>query len=71
LAAKSETSYIYEAFINDLNDAGRLGYENATQIENGFTVWYLNKLGFDWPEIDIVYLTKYIEYFREIGYLTV
>jgi thioester reductase-like protein len=71
VAAKSDMGYVYEAFINDLNESGRLNYENATIIENAFTAWYLNRFGFEWPEVDADYLTKYIQYFRKIGYLEV
>lgn len=34
-----------------------------------FTVAYLNKLGFKWPEIDINYIRKYINYFNSINFL--
>ena len=36
-----------------------------------FTVEYLRKLGFEWSDIDFEYIKRYIEYFREIGYLEV
>lgn len=34
-----------------------------------FTTQYLETLGFSWPEIDFEYIQKYIEYFKNIGYL--
>ena len=41
------------------------------RIENDFTVEYLRKLGFEWSDIDFEYIKRYIEYFRNIGYLEV
>jgi thioester reductase-like protein len=71
VAAQSSMGYVYEAFINDMNEAGRLNYENATVIENAFTVWYLNKTGFTWSDVDEEYIKRYVTYFREIGFLDV
>ena len=34
-----------------------------------FSVQYLNKIGFNWPEINKEYITKYIEYFKNINLL--
>ena len=65
------TEYIFEAFQNDMDGQGRLLYDSNIRIDNDFTVWFLNKLGFAWNEIDREYIRGYVEYFREIGYLTV
>lgn len=71
IAMATDTAYIYEAFAADMDEENRLVYDSNIQIANDFTVWYLNKLGFDWPEIDLEYLRKYIDYFRNLGYLGV
>lgn len=63
------TEYIFEAFQNDMDGQGRLLYDSNIRIDNDFTVWFLNKLGFAWNEIDMEYIRGYVEYFREIGYL--
>jgi amino acid adenylation domain-containing protein/thioester reductase-like protein len=70
-ARQAGTEYIYEALMNDMDSDNRLVYESNIRIENDFTAWYLNMLGFDWPEVDVGYLTRYVEYFREIGLLGV
>ena len=53
----------------DEND--KLNYDSNIRIENDFTVEYLRKLGFEWNDIDFEYIKKYVEYFRNIGFLEV
>lgn len=67
LSMQKEKAHIYEAFINDFNEASQINYNSNILIENDFTVEYLKCLGFEWSDIDIEYLRKYIEYFRKIG----
>lgn len=55
--------------ITDL-DRNRLLNLIANVLPNSdFTVAYLDKLGFKWPEIDINYIKKYIDYFDSINFL--
>lgn len=61
--------HIFETFINDMDENDQLNYDSNIRIENDFTVKYLKLLGFEWSDIDIDYLRKYVEYFRKIGYL--
>ena len=70
-AKQSGAEYIFETFINDMDEDDKLNYDSNIRIENDFTVEYLRKLGFEWSDIDFEYIKKYIEYFREIGYLEV
>ena len=68
-AKQSGMEHIFETFINDMDENDQLNYDSNIRIENDFTVEYLRKLGFEWSDIDIDYLRKYVEYFRKIGYL--
>jgi hypothetical protein len=70
-AMSSEQSYVYEAFMNDLDDDGKLAYDSNIHIQNDFTLSYLKQLGFEWSEIDYEYVKGYLDYFREIGYLKI
>lgn len=70
-AKQSGTEYIFEIFINDMDEDDKLNYDSNIRIENDFTVEYLRKLGFEWSDIDFEYIKRYIEYFRNIGYLEV
>lgn len=62
-----DTEYIFETFINDVDENGRLNYDSNIRVENNFTVQYLHQLSFKWSEINFDYIKKYIEYFKRIG----
>ncbi len=47
--------------INDLDKDNNLIYKTNLHIKNNFTLKLLNKLDFDWPEIDIEYIKKIIK----------
>ena len=68
-AKQTGTEHIFETFINDMDENDQLNYDSNIRIENDFTVQYLKLLGFEWSDIDIEYLRKYVEYFKNIGYL--
>ena len=70
-AKQDSTEYIYEAFQNDIDEQGYLVYDSNIHIENNFTLCFLKKVGFEWNETDIRYISGYIDYFRKIGYLEV
>lgn len=69
LSKQKEKAHIYEAFINDFNEVSQINYDSNIRIENDFTVQYLKQLGFEWSDIDIDYLRKYVEYFKIMGVL--
>ncbi|MCF0125945.1 MAG: amino acid adenylation domain-containing protein [Clostridia bacterium] len=54
--------------ITDLNSNKLFVIENNVFINSNFTNAYLNKLNFNWPNIDNNYIEKYINYFKEIKY---
>ena len=66
-AKEKEREYIFETFINEMNSENRLIFNN-THIETYFTAHYLHQLGFDWVKIDMEYVSKYMGYFKKIGY---
>ena len=68
-AQQSGMEYVFETFINDMDENEQLNYDSNIRIENDFTVQYLKILGFEWTEIGIEYLEKYVEHFRKIGYM--
>ncbi len=68
-AKQTDMEHIFETFINDMDENDQLNYDSNIRIENDFTVQYLKQLGFEWSDIGIDYLRKYVEYFKKIGYL--
>ncbi len=68
---QSNTEYIFEAFQNDMDEKGQLVYDTNIRIKNDFTVWFLNKTGFEWNKTDIEYIRGYVDYFHKLGYLEV
>ena len=67
-ATQSGKEYIFETFINDLDENYHLNYGSNIQINSDFSVEYLKRLGFEWKETDAEYIRKYVAYFRKIGY---
>jgi hypothetical protein len=66
-----DKSHIREALIHDINADGKLGFQSRITLNNDFTTERLARCGFKWPETSVGYLTRYIEYFRNIGFLEV
>lgn len=66
---RSPQEYIFEALSNDLNQNDILQYDSNIRIENSFTVRYLHRIGFEWPEIDYAYIEGYLRYFEQLGYI--
>lgn len=66
--AQNDKKYIQETFVTDINESKQLSYESNIQMKNDFTVSYLEKLGFEWPDIELEYIKKYIRYFQNLGY---
>ena len=64
----SQQSHIFEALLNDLDQNDQIQYDSNIRIENSLTVQYLQRLGFEWPEIDSAYIEGYLRYFTRLGY---
>ena len=66
--AVNETHNIKESFIHDLNKNGDFNYSGNITLNNDFTALHLKRCGFEWPKINMDYLTRYVEYFRGLNY---
>ncbi len=53
--------HIYESFINEIDEDGKICVEIDIEPSSEQTVKVLSELGFKWPEIDLAYIQKYIE----------
>lgn len=67
----SKAEHVFEAFQNDMDEHGHLGFHENVQVDNEFTLWFLKQAGFEWNETDAEYIQGYIEYFRRMGSLDV
>ena len=52
--------------VTDLNSNKLFNLNANILLDNDFSILYLHKLGFDWPEIDDKYIKQYIIYFKQI-----
>ncbi len=68
-AQQSGMEFVFETFINDLDSNDQIIYDSKIRIENDFTVHYLKRLGFEWTDIGLDYLERYMGFFEKIGYL--
>lgn len=59
--AHSNKRDILAGIINDLGKNNELNYLSNIKIKCDYTISYLKKIGFEWPEIEDKYIIKYIE----------
>lgn len=55
--------------VSDLSINKSLSYNNLLSVDSTFTIEYLNKVDFAWPEIDVEYLAKVLGYMKEVGFI--
>lgn len=56
--------------ITDINSDGNLDYSIPVKATAHITEEYLKMLGFSWPDIEIEYIRKIVDYLKKIGYFT-
>jgi len=55
--------------INDLSSDKKLSYESNVNVKSNFSIRFLEKIGFTWPEIDENYIIKYVKYIRKNNFI--
>lgn len=60
---------ILSGIIYDLDDNKKLIYTYDVRLHADFTEQYLNKISFEWKEINSEYIIKYINYFKKIKFI--
>ena len=60
---------ILSGILRDFDVNRRLVYESKVKLRSEFTIEYLSKIGFKWPNIDEKYLVKFLDYFCSTGYI--
>lgn len=54
---------------SDLSVSKGLNYSNTISVDSTFTINYLIKTGFVWPEIDINYFSVFLSYMLEVSFI--
>lgn len=60
-----------EGIVIDINDNFEIEYVDNIKIKNDKTIKILQNLNYKWPNIDEVYLNKFISYLIDIGFLNI
>ena len=63
------SSHILSGILRDFDSDGKLLRETKIKFNCEFTVEYLKRIGFNWPEINEEYIVKFLNYFKENGYI--
>ena len=61
---------ILSGIINDFDSDKKLQYESDVKLDNHFSNLVLRDIGFEWPEISKEYIFKYLNYLKNIGYIS-
>lgn len=68
VSGKDEESEILRGIITDVGTDGRLNYNIPVKATANITAKYLKMLGFEWPDIEIEYVKKIVNYLNSINY---
>ncbi|HHW93444.1 MAG TPA: amino acid adenylation domain-containing protein [Clostridiaceae bacterium] len=53
--------FIYESFINEIGEDGKICLEIDIEPSSEQTVNILSHIGFEWPKVDLAYIQRYLE----------
>lgn len=69
VAVDEEKKKLLMGIINDLGQNKALDFSSLINIDSTLTINNLKQLGFEWPQIDGVYLEKITSYMKTKGYI--
>lgn len=69
LLKQDGSSKILSGIIKDFDHNMHLVYKSNIKLKSDFTIEFLSKLGFNWPSIDVKYLTQFFDYFCSLHYI--
>lgn len=70
LSSNEEHQKRITGIINDFTDDDDFVYNHILKTSNDLTCEYLQNLGFKWPNLDLPYFEKLLNYMRRTGFLT-
>ena len=65
----SSTNDILSGLINDFDENKTIVYSSPVKIKSNFTVDYLQKTNFDWPNLKEDYILKFLKYYKDLNLL--
>lgn len=63
------TRHILSGLLNDFDENRLIVYSSPIKIKSDFTIQYLNKIGFKWPELKEEYIKKFLKFFYDLNLL--
>ena len=69
ILADNNRKDILSGIIYDLNENKQLVYTSRIRLNSNFTEGFLEKIGFNWKNIDKEYIIKYICYLKKINFI--
>ena len=69
ILADNNRKDILSGIIYDLNENKQLVYTSRIRLNSNFTECFLEKIGFNWKNIDKEYIIKYICYLKKINFI--
>ncbi len=69
MLTNDERKQAVSGIVQDLNEDKKLIYTSSVKFNCDFTENYLKICGFKWKKLDKSYITKYMTYFKKIGFI--
>jgi thioester reductase-like protein len=69
MLVNDERKEAVSGIVQDLSKDKKLIYTSSVKLDCNFTQNYLKSTGFKWKKIDKNYIIRYLNYFKEIGFL--
>lgn len=69
ISADETKKDMLSGIINDISSSSNLAYSSHINVLSEYSRYWLHNIDFDWPIIDTNYLTKYIQYLKEINFI--
>lgn len=69
LANKLHKEKMY-GIINDIDQNNQLKFNTSVFLDSKYTIDYLNRIGFEWPKINIEYIEKILNHMKDVKYIS-
>ena len=66
---RKDANRLLAGILRDLDSNRKILQESKIKMNCEFTTKYLSEIGFEWPEINEIYLNQFLDYFVDNGYI--